>query len=61
MYGKSKLETYKTFCKIDNQLEFAIWLRKLKQELCINQEGQDGVGDGREVEKRRDICIPVAD
>ena len=28
-----------TVCKIDNQQEFAVWLRKLKQELCINLEG----------------------
>ena len=37
------------------------WLRKLKQGLCINLEGWDGEGDGREVQKGGDICIPVAD
>ena len=42
MYGKSNMETYITTCKIDSQREFAIWLRKLKQELCINLEGCDG-------------------
>ena len=57
MYGKSNMETYKTVCKTDSQQEFAVWLRKLKQELCINQEGQDGEGHGREVEKGKDICI----
>ena len=31
--------------------EFAIWLRKLKPGLCINLEGWDGEGDGREVQK----------
>ena len=36
---------------IDSQLEFAVWLRKLKQGLCINLEGWDGEGDGREVQK----------
>ena len=41
MYGKSNMETYITTCKIDSQREFAIWLRKLKQELCINLEGWD--------------------
>ena len=35
-------------------------LRKLKQGLCINLEGLDGVGDGREVQKGVDICIPIA-
>ena len=41
MYGKSNMETYTTICKIDSQWEFALWLRKLKQGLCINQEGWD--------------------
>ena len=40
-------------------------LRKLKQGLCINLEGWDGVGDGvgdgREVQEGTDMCIPVAD
>ena len=49
MCRKSNMETYITICKIDSQWEFAVWLRKLKQELCINLEGQDGKGDGREV------------
>ena len=29
--------------------------------LCINLERWDGEGDGREVQKVRDICIPMAD
>ena len=51
MYGKSNMETYTTICKIDRQQEFAVWLRKLKQGLCINLEGWDGEGDGREVQE----------
>ena len=43
---------------IDSQWEFAVWLRKLKQGLCINLEGWDEERDGREVQKRGDICIP---
>ena len=42
MYGKSNMETYITICKIDSQQEFAVWLRKLKQGLCINLEGWMG-------------------
>ena len=61
MCGKSNTETYFTICKIDSQQEFAVWLRKLKQGLCINLEGWDGEGDGREVQKGGDICIPIAD
>ena len=58
MYGKSNMETYITICKIDSQGEFAVWLRK--QGLCINLEWWDGEGDGREVQKGGDICIPMA-
>ena len=36
MCGKSNMEAYITIYKIDSQQEFAVWLRKLKQGLCIN-------------------------
>ena len=49
MYVKSNMETYITICKIDSQQEFAGWLRKLKQGLCINLERWDREGDGREL------------
>ena len=42
MYGKSNMETSITICKIDSQREFAAWLRKLKQGLCIILEGWMG-------------------
>ena len=54
------METYITICKIDSQREFAVWHRKLKQGV-INLEGWDGEGDGKEVQKGGDICIPMAD
>ena len=54
MNGESNRETYITIHKIDSQ-----W--KLKQGLCINLEGWDREGDGREVQKGGDICIPIAD
>ena len=44
-----------------SQREFAVWLRKLKQGLCINEVGWNEEGDGREVQKRGHICIPMAD
>ena len=59
MHGKSNMETYITICKIDSQWEFSVWLRKLKQLLCINLVGWHGEGDGREVQKGGDI--PMAD
>ena len=46
-YRKSNMETYITICKKDRPWEFAMWLRKLKQGLCINLKGRDGEGDGR--------------
>ena len=61
MYGKSNVETYFTMCKIDSQWELAVWLKKLKQGLCINLEGCDGEGDGRKVQKGGDMCISMAD
>ena len=59
MYGKSNVEIYITVCKIDKR-EFAVWLRKLQQGLCINLEGWHGEGDGREFQKGGDVCIPMA-
>ena len=56
MYRGNNVETYITICKIDSQREFAVHLRKLKQELCINLEG----GVGREMGgwfKREGMCV----
>ena len=61
MYGKSNMETYIAICEMDSQWEFAVWLRKLKQGLCIDLEEWDGEGDGTEVQKGGDICIPMTD
>ena len=61
MHGESNTETYITICKIDSQCEFAIWLRKLKQGLCISLEVWGREGDGKEIQKVGDICIPMAD
>ena len=61
MYGESNMKIIFSICKVDSQQEFALWLRKLKQGLCINQEGWYGAEYGREVQKGGDICIPMAD
>ena len=61
MYGESDMETYITICKIDSLWKFAVCLRKLKQGFCINLEGWDGKGNGKEVHEGGDICILVAD
>ena len=46
------MKIYITMYKINSQQEFAVWLRKLKQGLCINLEGWDGEGDGKEVQRK---------
>ena len=61
MHGKINMKTYITICKIDSQLEFAVWLRKLKQGLCINLEEWDGEREEREIQKGGNICTPMAD
>ena len=55
------METYITICRIDSQCEFADWLRKLKQGLCINLEGWDWEEAGREVQDGGGICTAMAD
>ena len=48
IHGKSNMETYITICKTGSQWAFAVWLRKLKQGLCINLEvqGWGGIWEG---------------
>ena len=53
MYRKNNMETCITICKIDSQWEFAVWLRKLKQGLCINLEGWVGREMGGRLKKER--------
>ena len=56
MYGKSNMETYITMCQIDSQWEFAVWLRKPKQGLCINLAGRMGQEMGGRL-KREGIYV----
>ena len=58
MYGESNMETYITICKIDSQWEFAVWLRKLKQGLCISLEGWGGKGEGEGGSRGRGYMYP---
>ena len=58
---KEKHGTYITICKICSQWELAVWFKKLKQGLCINLEWWDENGDGRELQKGGDKCMPMAD
>ena len=54
-------ESYITISKIDSQGEFAVWIRKFKQGLCINIKGWDGEGDEREVHKEVPLSLAMAD
>ena len=45
MYGKSNMETFR------KPTGFCCMAKKPKQGLCINLEGWDGEGDGRELQK----------
>ena len=38
-----------------------MYCRKFNSVFCDNLEGWDRVGDGREIQERGDICIPVGD
>ena len=51
MYGENTVETYITMCEMNSQWEFAVHLRELKQELCINLEGWGGEGHGKEIQE----------
>ena len=51
MYGKSNVETYFTRCKIHSQAEVAVWLRKLKQRLCVNPKAEMGREMGKSFKK----------
>ena len=57
------METYITIRKIDSQWEFAVanYDSGNSNRLCVNLEGWDEEGDGTEVQKVGDICIPMAD
>ena len=48
-----------TICKVDTQQEFALWLRKLTQGLCINLEGWDGERGWEGVSKGKAIYIYI--
>ena len=44
---KETKELYTENYKINSKREFAVWLRKLKQGLCISLEGWGGEGDSK--------------
>ena len=53
------METYISMCEIANgNLPYG---SRNSNGLCINLEGWDGKGNGREAQKGGDICIPMAD
>ena len=59
MYGKRNMETYITICKIANR-NLLYGSGNSNRALC-QPEGWDEKGDGRELQKGGDVCIPMAD
>ena len=57
MYGERNMECYIPHC----QWELSVWLRKLKQGLCINLEGLDEEEDGSEFQEGGHMCSLIAD
>ena len=51
MNCSTPVEIYITIYKIESQKEFAVCLRNVEQGLCINLEGWDWEGDGKEVQR----------
>ena len=60
MYGKSNVETYITTCKLANGNLLYGSGNSNRGSVSTWGEG-DEEGDGREVQKEGDICIPMAD
>ena len=61
MYGKSNMKTYITICKIDSQWGTCCMAQETQTGALYQPRGMGWGGDGREVQKGGDICIPVAD
>ena len=57
MYGKSSMETYITICKIDSQRGICCMVQETQTGTLYQPTGWDGAGDGRDIQKVRDICI----
>ena len=51
MNCSTPVEIYITIYKIESQKEFAVCLSNVEQGLCINLEGWDWEGDGKEVQR----------
>ena len=58
-YVKTNMETYISLCEIDNQWEFAVWLRELKLRLNNNLMGWDGETGGRDIQVGGDMGKPM--
>ena len=61
MYGKNNMETYIIICKIDNQQGICCMAQETQAGALYQPRGVEWEGDGREVQKGGDICMPMAD
>jgi len=53
------METYITICKIE--MGICCMAQETQTGALYHSRGMGWVGDGRKVQKRADICIPMAD
>ena len=55
LYSNIKQKLNLTICKTDSLQEFEVWLRELKEGLCINLAGWDTEGNGRGAQEGGDV------
>ena len=55
------METYIIICKIDSQRGICCMSQGTQTGALYQLRGWNGEGDGREVQKGGNICIPMAD
>ena len=61
MYGKSNMELTLSYVKLIDIRNSGICCMAQETQTGSVSTQSDGIGDGREVQKGADICIPMAD
>ena len=62
MYGKNNMETYITICKIaQGNLLYGSGNSNRDSVSTYTPQGWGGEGDGREVQKGGNVCIPMTE
>ena len=61
MHGKINMGTYIIMCKIGSQTGICCMAQETQTGALYQPRGVGWRGNGREVQKGWDICIPIAD